>query len=318
MKNYDFYTEKELRKLSSCTLCPHECGVNRLTGAEGYCGTDAGLNVASVCIHRGEEPPVSGPDGICNIFFSGCNLRCTFCQNHEISRHCIGFDGDRYSYSELIAEVDRILSSGIRAVGFVSPSHVIPQVRALIRGIRQSGHDPVFVFNTNSYDKPEIIDEIDSSVDVYLPDYKYVSRETASIYSGAADYPDVALRALKRMYYHKGSSLFLDDKGRAERGILIRHLVLPGHTDESIAVLRSVAEELSTGMNISLMSQYHPAADAKKDRIINRSLADTEYLKVKLALEELGFTRGWLQDPESHLNYRPDFRREHPFETGST
>lgn len=314
MKDFDFYNDDELRRLSSCTLCPHECGINRLTGALGYCGTDAGVNIASVCVHRGEEPPVSGTDGICNIFFSGCNLRCTYCQNHEISRQCSSFSGKRYGFQEAVAEVGRMLDSGIRAVGFVSPSHVIPQVKALIRGIRESGYDPVMVFNTNSYDKPETIDEIDSSIAVYLPDYKYVSRNTAALYSGPADYPDVALKALKRMYYHKGSSLHLDEQGRAERGILIRHLVLPGHTDESISVLRSIAEELSTGISISLMSQYHPAADAFKDEIINKPLSHAEYNEVKEALEQMGFNKGWLQDPDSYLNYRPDFSREHPFE----
>ena len=160
----EIYTKKEIEQLSDCTLCPRECGVDRFSGGKGYCGADAGLNIASICIHRGEEPPISWPDGICNIFFSGCNLRCIYCQNFEISRP--GISSENYTFEAALDKITSILEGGIKAVGFVSPSHVIPQVRALVREIRKRGLRPVTVYNTNSYDKPEVNSENEEPIDV--------------------------------------------------------------------------------------------------------------------------------------------------------
>jgi putative pyruvate formate lyase activating enzyme len=314
MKSENIYTRDEIELLSNCTLCPRECGVNRFEEGDGYCGTDAGFNIASICIHRGEEPVISGPDGICNIFFSGCNLHCIFCQNHEIS-HPGGAAARRtQSLGSVLDQVEKILASGIRAVGFVSPSHVVPQVRAIIRGLKARGLNPITIYNTNGYDKPEVVDSLDGLIDVYLPDYKYVTSEIAEEFSDASDYPSVALKALKRMYYQKGSTLPLDDESRAMNGILIRHLVLPGHADESKKVLRSIADELSTGIHLSLMSQYHPTPFVKDHLTLSRSLYKEEYEMVAEAMENLGFRNGWVQDMDSYKNYRPDFSRDHPFE----
>ena len=310
----DVYTKEERDLLSCCTLCPRECGVNRFEGGDGYCGMDAGFNIASICIHRGEEPAISGPDGICNIFFSGCNLHCIFCQNHEIS-HPGGDTGlSRQSPGYVLDQVEKILASGIRALGFVSPSHVVPQVKAIIRGLKARGLNPITIYNTNGYDKPEVIDSLDGLIDVYLPDYKYVTPEIAEEFSDASDYPSVAIKALKRMYYQKGSTLPLDNESRAMNGILIRHLVLPGHAEESKKVLRSIADELSTGVHLSLMSQYHPTPFVKDHLTLSRSLYKEEYGMITEAMENLGFRNGWVQDMDSYKNYRPDFSRENPFE----
>ena len=275
---------------------------------------DSGLNIASICIHRGEEPPISGPDGLCNIFFAGCNLRCIYCQNHDISRP----DGEcmrpTTSLEQTIDQIEKILAAGIKAVGFVSPSHVVPQVKAIIRGLKKRRLRPITVYNTNGYDKPEVIESLEGLIDVYLPDYKYVTTGTANDFSDADDYPDVALKALKKMYFQKGSTLHLDEKGRAVSGILIRHLVLPGHVEESKKVLRSIAEELSPGVHLSLMSQYHPVPYVKNHPVLNRALYKAEYESVVEVMESLGFRNGWVQDMDSYLNYRPDFRRENPFE----
>jgi len=308
------YNQEEIRMLSECALCPRECRVNRFEGGSGYCGMDAGLNIASICIHRGEEPPISGPEGICNIFFAGCNLRCIYCQNHEISRpgaECMKSAASLQSALDLIED---ILAKGIKAVGFVSPSHVVPQVKAIIRGLNERGLKPVTVYNTNGYDKKEVIDSLEGMIDVYLPDLKYVTPRIALGYSDADDYPETALEALKRMYRQKGSVIRLDEDGRAENGILIRHLVLPGHAEESIRVLRTIAEELSPGVHISLMSQYHPVSEVMNHKVLSRPLYKSEYESVVQEMERLGFRNGWVQDMDSYLNYRPDFRREHPFE----
>jgi putative pyruvate formate lyase activating enzyme len=287
---YDIYDREEQVLLSRCTLCPRECGVNRFEGGAGYC------------------------DGICNIFFAGCNLRCIYCQNHDISRPGEEFTGGVETLEETLDLIGSMLSDKIRAVGFVSPSHVVPQVRAIIRGLNARGLKPITVYNTNSYDKPEIIDSLDGMIDIYLPDYKYVTPEIAKEYSDASDYPVVALKALKRIYFQKGSSLPMDQEGRAENGMLIRHLVLPGHSDESKKVLRSISEELSPGVHLSLMSQYHPTKYVKSHSMLNRTLYREEYESAVRVMEDLGFRNGWIQDMESYRNYRPDFSRNNPFE----
>lgn len=311
---FPFYTEDEIRQLSRCTLCPRECAVNRFNGGLGYCKSDAGMNIASVCIHRGEEPPISGPEGICNVFFSGCNLRCIYCQNYEISRPCGGIRLESPGYEETIDRIAGILSGGVKALGFVSPSHVIPQVKAIIRGLNEKGYKPITVFNTNSYDKKETIFSLDGLIDVYLPDYKYINASTAEKYSDSPDYPEIAFRAIKEMYYQKGSVLVTDSEGRAENGMLLRHLVLPGHTAESIELIGKVAYDISTGIHISLMSQYHPVTGVGQHPYLKRTLYRSEYHAVVNHMEGLGFRNGWIQDMDSHRNYRPDFSRDHPFE----
>lgn len=308
------YDKEGMELLAKCTLCPRNCRADRINGRPGYCGTGAGLSIASVCIHMGEEPVIGGLKGICNIFFAGCNLHCSFCQNHEISRSFVRLPGTYNQYETLIDKIEGYMEEGAGSVGFVSPSHAVPQMKAIVKGLHQRGLKPVIVYNTNGYDKPETLRSLSDTVDVYLPDFKYVSPVLSKKYSDAADYPVVALRALKEMYWQKGSSLITDDEGKALSGLVIRHLVLPGHTEESIAVLEMIAEELSTGVHISIMSQYHPTGRVKDDINLGRPLYREEYSRVVEAMEKLGFRNGWVQDLGSNINYRPDFSREHPFE----
>ena len=275
---------------------------------------DAGLNIASICIHKGEEPVISGSDGICNIFFAGCNLHCLYCQNHEISQYGSVIRNPGSELETVLDQIVLILSKCIPAIGFVSPSHVVPQVKAIIEGLNLRGYKPITVYNTNSYDKQETIRSLSGIIDVYLPDYKYVNMEIASEYSDAADYPVLALKAIKEMYYQKGSTLAIDESGMAESGLLIRHLVLPGNVEDSKSVLRSIAEELSPGVHLSLMSQYHPTTQVINHPVLNRSLYKTEYEAVVEAMDEMGFRNGWIQDMDSFQNYRPDFSKDNPFE----
>ena len=314
MKETDLYDNNDRLILENCTLCPRECRVNRFKGRTGYCRMDAGLNIAAVCIHRGEEPSISASDGICNIFFSGCNLQCIYCQNHEISHPQPELRQPGEELHILLDKIEKILARGINAVGFVSPSHVVPQVKAIINGLKARGLKPITVYNTSSYDKAETIRSLSGLIDVYLPDYKYVTPDIASEYSDASDYPVIALKAIKEIYFQKGSVLRIDAKERAENGMLIRHLVLPGHVEESIKVLRSIVEELSPGVHLSLMSQYHPTYPVRKHPLLNRSLYKSEYEAVVNTMEDLGFRNGWVQDMDSYQNYQPDFRKENPFE----
>jgi putative pyruvate formate lyase activating enzyme len=311
---FDCYDKTDLSLLANCTLCPRECGVNRFKGKDGYCGTDSGFNIASICIHRGEEPPISGPSGICNIFFAGCNLRCIYCQNHEISRPCTQGISFTMELNRVLEDIGKILDQGIKAVGFVSPSHFIPQMKAIIKGLKEGGRKPITVYNTNGYDKASVIRGIGEMIDVFLPDFKYVTNDISALYSGAYDYPEVAIKALKEMYFQKGSKLHLEDDGTAISGMMIRHLVLPGHSEESKKVLRKIAEELSPGVNISLMSQYHPNEEVRNHPLLNRTLYAEEYNSVVEEMRHLGFRNGWIQDPGSNDTYLPDFSKQHPFE----
>jgi putative pyruvate formate lyase activating enzyme len=215
---------------------------------------------------------------------------------------------------ETIDTVEKILSRGIKAVGFVSPSHVVPQVKAIIRGLRSRNLNPVTVYNTNSYDSEDTIESLDGEIDVYLPDFKYNTPVIAQEFSGAADYPRVALKALKTMYRQRGSTLQLDSEGRARSGMLIRHLVIPNHAGESERSLSAVAGELSNDIHVSLMSQYYPNPLVRGHPVLGRTLLKEEYESVVETMERLGFRNGWIQELDSHLNYRPDFRKDQPFD----
>lgn len=308
--------------LKDCTICPRECHADRYSLRRGYCATGAGVSIAAIVAHHGEEPVISGKVGICNVFFTGCNLRCIYCQNHQISRSdCTSatVNGSTpiktyiSSIDEAVSQIEKYLAQGVHAVGFVSPSHVTPHVKSIIQALHARGLKPVTVYNTNAYEKAESIKQLEGLIDVYLPDFKYITPELAGRYSGASDYPEYAVRAIREMYWQKGSSLFLNEEGFAESGLIIRHLVLPGHADESIALLRHIADEISTGVHISLMSQYYPVGNTMGIRNLERTLYTEEYERVKEEMSRLGFHKGFIQEMESQAHYRPDFTLEHPF-----
>ena len=179
---------RPLLDLEACNICPRNCNANRISGKPGYCKAGDGFNISSICIHRGEEPPISGRKGICNIFFTNCNLQCKYCQNHQISFNCLNHAADKLSFEEVLTQIISILDKGIKAVGFVSPSHVIPQVKMIIMALKELGYKPAFVFNSNGYDKVEEIKKLEGLIDVYLPDFKYMEEEIAKNYSDAPDY----------------------------------------------------------------------------------------------------------------------------------
>lgn len=307
------FQKSEIEYLSHCTLCPRNCGANRFSDKLGFCKSDASFRISSVCVHMGEEPVVSGEKGICNIFFPHCNIQCIYCQNFDISRNDAGNLPDSISYPKLIEKICFVLDQTENRLGFVSPSHYIPQMLAIIRGIKETGRNPTVVYNSNGYDKVETLKLLEGIIDVYLPDFKYMDANLADSYSQAADYPTVALKAIKEMYRQKGSSLILNESGLAESGIILRHLVLPGAVDQSIEVLRHIASELSPKLHISLMSQYYPTESVRNIPELKRTILPEEYKKVTDAFHEFGFYRGWVQDLESHAAYRPHFLDEKPF-----
>jgi putative pyruvate formate lyase activating enzyme len=214
----------------------------------------------------------------------------------------------------VIDQITHILNEGVTRVGFVSPSHFIPQMKVIISIIESLGYKPVWVYNTNGYDKAETLRSLEGVIDVYLPDFKYMDSGLAGKYSGAADYPLHASLALKEMFRQKGASLITGSDDTAESGIIVRHLVLPGHVSNSLAVLRFLAEEISPRIHVSLMAQYYPTSKVKNHPQLSRKVSEAEYREVVDELDKLGMFNGWIQEFESSEFYRPDFNQPHPFE----
>lgn len=299
-----------LLQSDACRLCPRRCGVDRAGGGLGFCRSGPELAAASVTVHRGEEP-VLGGGAVINLFMGHCTLRCAYCQNWQISRN----DSNRewLDRDGVVERLFALLEEGFHTVGFVSPTHQLPAVCDLIKQIKHNGFDPVLVYNSSGYDDPQVLRELDGVFDIYLPDYKYADPHAAARWSAAGDYPVAALRALREMFRQKGSSLELDDEGRAVNGMIIRHLVLPGMVDNSLQVLQNIAEELSPALHISLMRQYAPAGPDPLPPPLDRPLSTREWEKVTGQFRQLGFYRGWVQSADAAVHYRPDFDRDLPF-----
>lgn len=299
--------------LRSCQLCPRACGVNRVEGQRGFCGNTVDLHIAAIVRHQGEEPVLGGTKGICNVFFSHCNLQCVYCQNSQISRNQGGLPSEPLDLAGALERIVRLLESGVTHLGFVSPSHMTPQMVALTEALWQRGLHPVIVYNSGGYDSAATLRQLEDLVDVYLPDCKYMDAALAQALSGAADYPEKAAAALREMYRQMGRVLQLDEQGLALRGLVVRHLVLPGQVENSKAVLRFLAQELSPRITLSLMAQYWPTAPVQGHPTLGRRLFAEEYAAVLEEMERLGFASGFVQDLDSADYCRPDFSRVNPF-----
>lgn len=296
-----------------CTNCPRKCNTDRINNL-GHCKVTSTPEVASICIHKGEEPPISGQKGICNIFFAHCNLNCCYCQNHDISSAYINPNYVFYnSMEDIVKRIVEILPLCDNIIGLVSPTqynHLIPE---LIERIREHGKNPTVVYNSNGYDNPTQLRTLAPYIDIYLPDYKYADPEIAQRYSNAYTYPEKVIDSLKEMYYQKGSSLITDENGTARQGMIIRHLVLPNNIDNSKRVLESIADNLSTNIHISLMSQYFPPKDITLPDELKRRINKDEYESIVNHFENLGFHNGWIQDPLSAEQYKPNFSKRDAF-----
>jgi len=302
-----------LEDLRDCTVCPRLCHADRHSGRLGYCQTGAGYSIGAICAHKGEEPVLSGQSGLCNVFFTGCNMQCLYCQNAAISRTRGPIVEQALDLDEVVLRIERILDRGPSAVGFVSPSHCIPQMKAIIARLKDRRRSPTTVMNTNAYDRVETLRSLEGLIDVYLPDLKYLDASLAARCSDAPDYPEVATRALREMHRQKGEAVSLDSRGLLRSGLIVRHLVLPGAIENSLRCLRFIAEELSPHVHLSLLAQYHPTPAVRSHPDLGRSLRPEEYEEVLCEMERLGFENGWTQELESQGEYLPDFSREDPF-----
>ena len=286
-------TQKALKALENCRMCPRDCGVNRLENKWAACKTGRYAIVDCHFAHFGEEYCLRGWNGSGTIFFSHCNLRCVFCQNYDISQAVAPGPAVAGSPPEAIAGMMLELQrQGCHNINFVTPEHVVPQIIEAVAIAFERGLDIPIVYNTSAYDALESIELMDGIVDIYMPDFKFWSAERSKLYMKAEDYPDAAREAIRTMHRQVGD-LVISDDGLARRGLLIRHLVMPGMLDETRHILEWIATELSTNTYINLMDQYHPAGkvSAMQCSEINRRTLSSEFLEAKRIAWSLGLHR---------------------------
>jgi len=305
-------TQRFADQLARCECCPRKCGVNRLAGRTGFCRIAAGAQIAHAGLHFGEEPPISGTRGSGTIFFAGCNLRCVFCQNHQISQEFQTSQTQTLTADGLADEMLRLADAGAHNINLVSPSHVVFQAADAVVAAKARGLAIPIVYNSNGYDSVDALRQVHGLVDIYLPDIKYLSNDLARRYSGADDYADIIPGVLREMLRQVGH-LQLDDDGIARRGLLVRHLVLPGAVADSRACLAFLAQ-LSPATHVSIMSQYSPQYRAADHPEINRPLTAGEYDEVTDYALELGLENAFIQELGSRHRYLPDFNRDRPFD----
>ena len=300
--------------MKKCKLCPRECGVDRESNGRGFCNSPDAFFVSKIMLHQWEEPCISGGNGAGTIFFGGCNLGCIYCQNRAISR---GEKGEIMSDSQLEAEIFALCDKGASCIEFVTPTHYIHRLAPLLSRIKHKIPVPV-VYNSGGYESVESLRQLDGLIDIYMPDFKYFSSEIAKKYSNAYDYREVALAALKEMLRQVGVPKYSSDaKARLERGIILRHLILPAHRQDSICVLELVAKEIGAdNIILSLMGQYTPdfylefeRENGKREdcKNLRRRITSFEYNSVLESAERLGFS-GYMQDiSSSSAKYTPNF-----------
>lgn len=241
-------------------------------------------------------------------------MQCIYCQNYQISNNGNESTADDMTVNEIVKQVEAVLRTGVKRVGLVSPSHFVPQMLDIIERIESDGYHPYYVYNTNCYDKADVIRFLSDKVDIYLPDFKYMDNRLAKDYSQTPNYAEYAQQAIKEMYRQKGAEIVLDEERLITSGLIIRHLILPHHIENSKAVLRFIAQELSPDIYISLMSQYYPPPQVAHHPQLGRTLTQSEYDEVIEEFYRLGFHRGFLQELHSSSHYQPDFSQQKPFE----
>lgn len=284
----------------NCTLCPRRCGVDREAGQTGFCGMPAGLRIARAMLHYGEEPPISGSFGTGAVFFSGCTLRCVYCQNREISA---GGKGKAVSSEQLRALFERLIDEGAQSIDLVTPTHFLPSI---LPALTPKLPVPV-VYNCGGYERVETLRQLEGLADIYLPDMKYADNALAARLSAAPDYFETASAAIREMYRQTGPAVVED--GIMRRGVLLRHLVLPGYLENTLRVLDWVAEAFpKNAVMLSLMSQYVPMGPARSMPPLDRRLTQEEYDGAVSWMQLCGLTFGYTQDTSAATQeLLPDF-----------
>ena len=276
-----------------CTLCPRSCGADRAAGQKGYCGVGGTkIKAARAALHMWEEPCISGSQGSGTVFFSGCPLRCVYCQNRDIARAGAGKEITVERLSEIFLELQE---KGAANINLVTPTHYTPEIVKAVAEARDGGLTLPIVYNCGGYEKPETLRTLEGIVDIYLTDFKYMDAEAARRYSHAPDYPEIAKEALGEMVRQQPEPVF-DEKGMMKKGVIVRHLLLPGHLKNAEAVVKYVYETYGNRVYLSLMNQYTPLPGMEKWPEINRKVTRREYDRLLDYAVELGVENGFIQE----------------------
>lgn len=279
----------EIKEYKLCNLCNRRCGINRYDSL-GFCQMPADAFVTRAVLHKWEEPPISGSRGSGTIFFSGCSLRCIFCQNREISRSPVGECVSVDKLADIMMNLER---SGAHNINFVTPTHYAPTVIFATANARSRGLKIPIVYNTGSFDTVETIRSLAGTVDIYLPDLKYYKNSTSKKYSAAESYVESARLAIEEMYHQVGKPVF-DENGMMVSGVIVRILLLPGHVAEAKLSLKYLVETYGDGIYVSLMNQYTPMPDMPSP--LNRKVTHAEYEELLAYAEKIGLKNGFYQD----------------------
>ncbi|HPP36691.1 MAG TPA: radical SAM protein [Clostridiales bacterium] len=293
--------------LRDCTLCPRECHVDRTAGKKGFCGATDGLIVARAALHMWEEPCISGEEGSGTVFFSGCPLGCIYCQNHNISRGLAGKTITTERLAEIFLELQ---GKGANNINLVTPSHYVPQITEALDISRRKGLTIPIVYNCSGYEKVETLKLLEGYVDIYLPDLKYISYEPAAKYSNCRDYFPVAAKAIEEMVRQAEEAKF-DERGIMQKGVIVRHLALPGYLEDSKRIIKYLYETYGNRIYISIMNQYTPIIMSDVYPELNRRITEEEYKELVDYAVELGVENGFIQEGETALeSFIPEFNGE--------
>lgn len=279
-------------EIKLCSMCPRECGADRIHQNGGFCRVPDMPVVSRAALHFWEEDCISGENGSGTVFFAGCNLQCVYCQNKEIAE---GGYGKRITIDRLAAIFLELQEKGAENINLVTPSHYALQILKALKRAKKEGLSIPVVYNSSAYEKAEILKELKGYVDVYLPDFKYMDPLLGKRYSKAINYSEVAKEAIKEMVHQAGEPVF-DERGMMRRGVIVRHMVLPGHTKDSKAVIQYLHQTYKDRIYISLLSQYTPMKGLEEYPEINRRVSEREYEKVVDYAIELGVVNGFIQD----------------------
>lgn len=293
-----------MEELKSCNICPHKCGVNRSNGIKGRCKCDNKIKIALASVHNYEEPCISGKNGSGTVFFSNCNLNCIYCQNYEISQ--LG-KGKEITIEHLAQIFIKQQEKNVNNINLVTPTMYVPQIIEAIKIARKKGLNIPIIYNSNGYENVETIKKLNGYIDIYLPDLKYYSNEIAKKYSKIDNYFETAISAIKEMQKQVGNPI-LNEEGIIQKGVIIRHLILPHHLLNTKNILKYVKENFDENTYISIMAQYFPTYKAKEDKLINRKLTKKEYKEIENYLYLLNLKNGYIQELGEHEEeYVPNF-----------
>ena len=296
----------------SCTLCPRQCGVNRMNGETGFCGETAELRIAAMLPHFGEEPCLVGKHGSGTVFFTGCSCGCFFCQNYQLSQQHVG---KLYSLEEFLVALRKLIAKGVHNINFVTPDHFWPHIAAACRQLRDEECDIPFLWNCSGYSNAKLVPEQATLIDVFMPDFKYSLPELADTCMGDRDYPHIALKAIERMVDCTGFLRPWDDSGEmlATHGTIVRHLVLPGQLENSIRALDLLYDHFGPGLPLSIMSQFQPMPECERLGLFTSKIEPDIYEKVLAHAQKLGFYKLFAQLGGGDDSFAPDFTSDNPF-----